>query len=56
MKTYIQPSMVVVRLQHQSIICQSGFRGMSSDDVDYAGAGNGDSRTRESSSVWDDEW
>ena len=50
--------MVVVRLQHHSIICQSSFvKGFSStDDIDYGGGGSGDSYTRESSSVWDDEW
>ena len=45
--------MVVVRLQHHSIICTSmnNVRGMN-----YGGAGNGDSRTRESTDIYDDEW
>ena len=57
MKTYIQPSMTVVRLQHHSIICQSTIKGFScTDDIGYGGGNSGDSYTRESSSVWDDEW
>ena len=52
--------MVVVRLQHHSIICQSNFvKGFSDGDVDYGGASSnydGEVRTRESSSVWHDEW
>ena len=53
---YIKPSMMVVRLQHQSIICQSvnNVKGMG-----YGSASSnydGEVRTRESSSVWDDEW
>lgn len=57
-KTYLTPSMTVVRLQHHSIICSS-MRGFSDGDVDYGGASSnydGEVRTRESSSVWDDEW
>ena len=57
-KTYLTPSMTVVRLQHHSIICQSSFvKGFSStDDIDYGGGGSGDSYTRESISIWEDEW
>ena len=57
MKTYIQPSMTVVRLQHQSIICQSYVKSFNcAEDIDYGGGGSGDAYTKESSSVWDDEW
>ena len=57
MKTYIQPTMTVVRLQHHSIICQSTIRGFScTDDIYYGGGSSGDSYTRESSSIWDNEW
>ena len=58
-RTYFAPSMVVVRLQHHSIICSSGLRGISGGDVGYGGASSGydgEVRTRESSGVWDDEW
>ena len=52
--------MVVVRLQHQGIICSSGslLRSVDSgtNDINYGGGGSGDAYTRESSSVWDDEW
>lgn len=58
MKTYIKPNMRVVTLQHHSIICQSGRVGAlsNSDDIGYGGGGSGDSYTKESESVWDDEW
>ena len=59
-RTYIIPGMTVVRLQHQSIICQSGgLRGIRGGDVGYGGASSdydGEVRTRESSGVWDEEW
>ena len=58
MKTYIKPNITVVTLQHHSIICQS--RGVStlrnSEGIGYGGGGSGDSYTKESESVWDDEW
>ena len=54
------PSMVMVSLQHQSIICQSQMRGMSQGETGYGGASSnntsGEVRTRESSGVWDNEW
>ena len=57
MKTYIQPTMTVVRLQHQSIICQSYVKSFNcTEDIDYGGGGSGDAYARESSGVWDDEW
>ena len=58
-KTYLTPSMTVVKLQHQSMICDSTLRGFSGGDVDYGGASSnydGEVRTRESSGVWDEEW
>ncbi len=64
MKTYIQPSMVVVRLLHSSIICTSGdqattLSGNSSmslggNDASYV-EGGGDVRVKEQS-AWDEEW
>ena len=62
MKTYIQPAIVVVRLQHQSIICVSTNSVTSNVGLCGAGddglitGGSGDARTRESTSVWDEEW
>ena len=59
-RTYMTPSMVMVSLQHQSIICQSTIRGMSKGDTGYGAASSnntsGEVRTRESSGVWDEEW
>ena len=61
-RTYVHPTMIVVKLQHQSIICQSvtglrgnGGLGYGGDDASYV-EGGGDVRTRESSGVWDEEW
>ena len=55
MKKYIQPSMVIVKLQHQHVICTSmdeyGMnRSVQEETVDNAW-------TKESNSgVWDNEW
>ena len=62
-QSYIQPTMVAVKLQHSGIICTStaAIQNLSSnltgdDAINYGGAGTGDARTKESSSVWDEEW
>lgn len=57
-KVYLIPGMTVVTLQHHSIICESGrARALSnSEGIGYGGGGSGDSYTKESESVWDDEW
>ena len=63
-KTYMTPGIVVVRLQHQSIICLSmkdvdgmGYGGASSNNTsNNAGYNSNEARTRESSGVWDEEW
>ena len=59
-KTYQNPEMTVMKLQHQSIICLSEIRGINSDDVDYGGASTNNAggviRTKESGGIWDDEW
>ena len=57
-KSYISPTMLVVQLQHHSIICQSTLRGFScsEEDIGYGGGGSGDACTRESSGIWDEEW
>ncbi len=59
-KTYMTPGIVVVRLQHQSIICLSmkdvdgmGYGGASSNKTNYD---TGEARTRQCSGVWDEEW
>ena len=62
-KSYIHPTMIVVKLQHQSIICES-VRSVSSGDTGITLGGNdasyveggGEIRTKESSGVWDEEW
>ena len=55
--------MIVVRLQHSSIICTStaAIQGLSSnldggDAINYGGAVTGSARTKESSNIWDEEW
>lgn len=52
-KTYLQPIMMVVRLQQQSIICSSPVGNVDSNvDMNYGGGGNGPARAR--SFDWDD--
>ena len=58
-KTYITPSIVEVALQQQGLLCQSLLRVSSNSTVNYAGSDEGYSggiRTKESSSLWDEEW
>ena len=59
-RTYLTPSMTVVKLQHRSFICYSQVRGIAGDDLGYGGASSNNDggiiRTREYNSVWDDEW
>ena len=66
-KTYLTPSMVMVRLQHQSFICQSIMTSMSQGETHYGGGSSnntsnntnydtGEARTRQFSGVWDEEW
>ena len=61
MKKYIQPIMMVVRLQHQGLLMESVQNVGSSDvGISYGGASSnnsgGEIRTKESSGVWDEEW
>ena len=61
-RIYIQPEILVVRLQHQNIICSSPVAGIQSEEgIQYGGAGGGTEGsievfTRQSNSVWDEEW
>ena len=58
-KTYLQPTMMVVRLQQQSIICTSNdvSRVSGNTDLDYAGGGTGPARARSYGDTdWDNEW
>ena len=59
-RTYLTPSMTVVKLHHRSFICYSQVRGIAGDDLGYGGASSNNDggivRTKESSSIWDDEW
>ena len=60
-KTYIIPSMIVVRLQHQSIICESVHGADGNASLNYRGGNSTDSngsysRTKESSGIWDEVW
>ena len=57
-KSYIQPSITVVRLQQQHIICTSDPRDYDSQSLSIPGGVINDENfvwTRESG-VWDDEW
>ena len=63
-KTYWQPTMMVVRLQQQSIICSSSSKVSrvstnldEGDAIGYGGSGSGPARARQHSDAgWDDEW
>ena len=57
-KKYMKPTMMVVTLQQQSIICTSDVSRVSGNaDLNYDGGGNGPARARQHSGIdWDDEW
>ena len=61
-RKYIQPEILVVRLQHQSNICGSPVVRIQSDaNINYGGAGGStegsvEAFSRESGSIWDEEW
>jgi len=57
-KTYLQPTMMVVTLQQQGIICASDVSSVSGNGgMDYDGGGSGPARARQHSDIdWDDEW
>ena len=58
-KTHIIPSMIVVRLQHQSFICQSVTGTKGNAGIGYGGGSKNNTdevRTKESGNVWDEEW
>ena len=58
---YQKPDMMVVKLQHQSIICDSMHGADGNAGLNYRGGNSTDSngsyaRTKESSGAWDEEW
>ena len=61
-KTYLQPTMMVVRLQQHSIICTSnGVNRVSTnldegDAIGYGGGGTGPARVKSNTVDWDDDW
>ena len=61
-KTYLQPTMMVVTLQQQSIICASPASRVSSnltgdDAIGYGGGSSTQSARVKSNTVdWDDDW
>ena len=60
-KTYLQPTMMVVRLQQQSIICTSKVSSVSTnldegDAIGYDGGGSGPARVKSNTVDWDDDW
>jgi hypothetical protein len=57
-KTYLKPTFVVVKLQHQGIICTSDVRGVNGNaDVGYGRGGSGPARARSYGGTdWDNEW
>lgn len=57
-KTYLQPTMMVVMLQQQSIICASPAGNINTNTgMGYGGGGNGPARARRYVGIdWDNEW
>ncbi|MBQ4391696.1 MAG: hypothetical protein II826_01140 [Prevotella sp.] len=57
-KKYMKPTMMVVRLQQQGIICASPVSNVDSNaDLNFGGGGSGPSRARSHGDTgWDDEW
>jgi len=60
-KTYLQPTMMVVRLQQQSIICSSPVSRVSTNldegaAIDYGGGGSRPARVKSNTVNWDDDW
>ena len=60
-KTYLQPTMMVVTLQQQGIICTSPVSRVSSnltdgDAIDYGGGGSRPARVKSNTVDWDDDW
>ena len=58
-KSYLKPTMTVVTLQQQGIICTSDVRSVNGNaGIDYGGGGSGPARARQHSGIdWDDyEW
>ena len=58
-KKYMKPTMMVVTLQQQRIICTSNdvSRVSSNVGIDYGGGGSGPARARSYGGIdWDDEW
>ena len=56
-KKYMKPTMMVVRLQQQGIICASPVSNVDSNaDLNFGGGGSGPARARQHSGIdWDDE-
>ena len=56
MKTYIKPETIVVKIQQQSMLCQSEYvKGINGCDFELGGGAAIDARTREQS-IWGEEW
>ena len=60
-KTYLQPTMMVVTLQQQGIICTSPVGRVSTnldegDAIGYDGGGSGPARIKSNTVDWDDDW
>ena len=56
-KIYIQPTMLMVALQHQSHLMETSIHDAGGDaGIGYGGGGSGEGRVKESKSIWDEEW
>ncbi len=54
-KTYIQPEMLTVVLQHTQMLCES-ITDVSGEGTSYGGGSDEEAHTKEATNVWDEGW
>ena len=57
-KTYIQPEVLTMKLQHMQMLCESLTSvqdGNGNTGIGYGGEGTGPARVKDTN-VWDEEW
>ena len=55
-KIYKTPAMLAVTLQHQSNILDLSMDSATGEGVGYGGGSSEEAHTKESKSIWDEEW
>jgi len=54
-KTYLQPTMNVVKIQHSQMLCGS-ITDVKGGDIGYGGGGSRPARVKSNTVDWDDDW